>query len=56
MNTKKSNLDIIKGMIMGAVVGIGATMLLSNQKDIKKKVKKATNNTIDNVSSMFKMN
>lgn len=56
MNTNKSSLGIIKGMFIGAIAGVGVTMLVTNQKGIKNKVKKTAQNTIDNVSSMFKMN
>lgn len=55
MNKKSSFGSAIKGMALGLTVGTIATMIFTNKKT-SNKIKKATENTVENISSMFKMN
>ena len=55
MNSNKSLSSAIKGLALGITVGSIATMILSNDKTTKK-FKKTAENTVENISSMFKIN
>ena len=54
-NEKKSFGSMLKGLVVGMTIGAVTTIFVTNNK-ISKKVKNASENTIDNVTSMFKMN
>ena len=54
MNNNKSFSSAIKGLALGVTVGTIATMILSSNKSTKK-IKKAAENTVENISSLFKM-
>ena len=54
-SNNKTVSNIVKGMAMGIALGSVATMVITNRKDLTKKIKKVAENTTDGVSSMFKM-
>ena len=51
----KSFGSALKGMILGVAVGSVATMVISNNKAVKK-IKKDARTTAESISSLFKMN
>lgn len=54
-SNNKTVSNIVKGMAMGIALGSVATMVITNRKDLTKKIKKVAENTTDGVSSIFKM-